>query len=61
MLKIGFIGAGTVGTALAVRLSSSGYHIVAVSSRSQASAEKLAHAVGDYQVFDNSQVVADAA
>jgi len=61
MLKIGFIGAGTVGTALAVRLSSEGYPVIAVSSRSQASARKLAQAVSGCQAFDNKQDVADAA
>ncbi len=61
MLKLGFIGAGTVGTALAVRLNSQGYRIVAVSSRSQASANKLSQAVGNCRVFDNNQSVADTA
>ncbi|MBA7557469.1 hypothetical protein ES705_50227 [subsurface metagenome] len=42
MLKLGFIGAGTVGTALSVRLSNGGYPVVAVSSRSQTSARRLA-------------------
>jgi predicted short-subunit dehydrogenase-like oxidoreductase (DUF2520 family) len=60
MLKLGFIGAGTVGTALAVRLSSRGYPIVAVSSRSRTSAENLARAVNSCRVFDN-QGVADNA
>jgi len=61
MLKLGFIGAGTVGTALAVRLSSKGYHVVAVSSRNQNSARNLAQAVDGCQVFDNNQGVADSA
>ena len=61
MLKLGFIGAGTVGTALSVRLSSKGYPIVAVSSRSQTSAENLAKAVGGCPIFHSSQSVADAA
>ncbi len=61
MLKLGFIGAGTVGTALAVRLSSKGYPVIAVSSRSQVSARKLAQAVSSCQAFDNKQDVADAA
>ena len=61
MLKLGFIGAGTVGTALAVRLSGKGYPIVGVSSRSRASAEKLARLVTGCQVFDTSQGVADSA
>lgn len=61
MLKLGFIGAGTVGTALAVRLHSKGYQVVAVSSRSEASARNLAQAVSDCPVFDSNQAVADAA
>ena len=60
MLKLGFIGAGTVGTALAVRLSQKGYLVVAVSSRSQTKAMNLARAAGG-TVFDNNQGVADAA
>jgi len=61
MLKIGFIGAGTVGTALATRLAGRGYSVVAVSSRSQASARKLAQALKGCQVFNNNQAVADNA
>jgi len=61
MLKIGFIGAGTVGTALAVLLSNKGYPVVAVSSRSPASAGKLAESVNGCCVFDNNQGVADTA
>lgn len=60
MLELGFIGAGTVGTALATRLSSKGYRVVAVASRSQTSAANLAQAIGGCQVLDN-QGVADAA
>ncbi len=60
MLKLGFIGAGTVGTALAVRLSGTGYPVVAVSSRSRASAQRLEQAVKGCRVFD-SQGVADSA
>ena len=61
MRKLGFIGAGTVGTALAVRLSDKGYQVVAVSSRSQASAEKLAQEVSGCEVYNTNQDVADAA
>jgi predicted short-subunit dehydrogenase-like oxidoreductase (DUF2520 family) len=61
VLKLGFIGAGTVGTALAVRLSQKGYPVAAVSSRSQTSAEKLAQAVSNCAVSENAQGVADAA
>jgi len=61
MLKLGFIGAGTVGTALAVLLSSKGYPVTGVSSRSQASAENLAKAVDGCHVLKNNQDVADTA
>jgi len=60
MLKLGFIGAGTVGTALSARLSGMGYPVVAVSSRSRASSQKLAQAVKGCRVLD-SQGVADNA
>jgi predicted short-subunit dehydrogenase-like oxidoreductase (DUF2520 family) len=61
MLKLGFIGAGTVGTALSVRLGSKGYPVVAVSSRSRTSAENLARAVNGCHVYDSNQGVADNA
>ena len=61
MLKLGFIGAGTVGTALAVRLNQSGYPVVAVSSRSRISAESLAKAVDGCRVFESNQAAADNA
>jgi predicted short-subunit dehydrogenase-like oxidoreductase (DUF2520 family) len=61
MPKLGFIGAGTVGTALATRLSERGYTVVAVSSRSQASADKLAQAINGCHAVASSQAVADSA
>ncbi len=61
MLKIGFIGAGTVGTALAVLLSSKGYPVVAVASRSLTSAQNLAKQVTGCRVFNIKQTAADAA
>jgi len=60
-MKIGFIGAGTVGTALAVGLSRRGYDVVAVSSRSMTSAERLAALVPGCLAFADNQAVADAA
>ncbi len=60
MLKLGFIGAGTVGTALAARLNSKGYQVVAISSRSSSSAKNLAQTVGGCPVLNN-QGVADTA
>jgi predicted short-subunit dehydrogenase-like oxidoreductase (DUF2520 family) len=61
MLKLGFIGAGTVGTALAVLLRSKGYQVVGVSSRSRDSAENLAKAVDGCPVLKNNQEVVDTA
>lgn len=61
MIKLGFIGAGTVGTALAVRLNSKGYTAAAVASRSAASAERLAEAIGGCSVAHSGQEVADIA
>jgi len=58
---IGFIGAGTTGTALAVRLAQHGYQVIAVSSRSLNSAEKLAGMISGCQVYNGAQEVADVA
>ena len=61
MEKIGFIGAGTVGTALASRLSQKGYTVVAVSSRTLASARRLSEVVPGCKVYQEAQEVAEAA
>ncbi len=61
MPKLGFIGAGTVGTALALKLNSRDYPVVAVASRSQASAGNLAEMVKGCSAVSSSQDVADAA
>ena len=61
MLKAGFIGAGTTGTALAVRLSQNGCPVVAVSSRTLSSAQKLARLVPDCRVCYTVQELAEAA
>ncbi|GAH30936.1 unnamed protein product, partial [marine sediment metagenome] len=53
--------AGTVGTALSVRLSRKGYQVIAVSSRSRTSARKLAQAVSGCHAFNSNQDVADTA
>ena len=60
MLKIGFIGAGTVGNALANRLSACGYSVSAVASRTFASAQKLAQAASGCQAMNSFQDLADA-
>ena len=61
MIKVGFIGSGTVGTALAIGLSARGYPIVAVSSRTKASADRLAKQICGCQSVESNQAVADAA
>jgi len=61
MIKIGFIGAGKVGTALAVQLSAKGYPIVAVASRTMQSAQKLADIVATCRAYANVQQIADNA
>jgi len=61
MLRTGFIGAGTTGTALAVRLSQKGWPVVAVSSRTLSSAQRLAKLVPDCRVCHTAQELADAA
>ncbi len=58
---IGFIGAGTTGTALAVRLTQHGYRVIAVSSRSLTSAEKLTGRISACKVYNRAQDVVDAA
>ena len=61
MLKLGFIGAGTVGTALSLRLSEKGYQVVAVSSRSPTLSEELTRLISDSRAVSSNQAVADAA
>ena len=61
MIGLGFIGAGTVGTALAVRFSNKGYPIKAVTSRSITSAERLSKEVAGCEVVHSAQAVADVA
>jgi predicted short-subunit dehydrogenase-like oxidoreductase (DUF2520 family) len=59
MAKIGFIGAGTTGTALAVRLSQKGYPVLAVSSRSLVPAQRLAELAANCKVYESAQEVAN--
>lgn len=59
--KVGFIGAGKVGTALAARLFKGGYNEIAVTDTNLRSTEKLAELVPGCQVFKNAQELADSA
>ena len=60
-LTLGFIGAGTTGTALAFSLWRCGYKVASVFSRSSTSAQRLAGMVRDCKVCENAQQVADTA
>ena len=60
-LSIGFIGAGTVGTALAILLGGKGYNIVGASRRSAAGPNVHGTPVSNFRIFHSNQAVADAA
>ncbi|MBI2871720.1 MAG: DUF2520 domain-containing protein [Chloroflexi bacterium] len=59
--RVGFVGAGRTGTALAVGLRNAGYRVVAAASRSRGSAETLAARVPGCLVCATHQEVANAA
>ena len=58
---IGFIGAGAVGGSLSVALRRAGYPVVAVASRTTASARAFAERLPGCAVHDDMQGVADSA
>ena len=57
---IGFIGVGAVGGTLAVALEQAGYRVVAVASRTWASAHGLAQRLSDCTAYPSSQQMVDA-
>jgi len=57
-MKIGFIGAGTVGTALAVLLSQKGYEFIGASTRKPLKADRI---VSNLHLLESNQEVADKA
>jgi predicted short-subunit dehydrogenase-like oxidoreductase (DUF2520 family) len=59
-LRIGFIGAGRLGTALAWSFAERGLRVVAVASMIPADAERLAAPIVDCSVVANGQDVVDA-
>ena len=61
MLRIGFIGAGTVGIALAVTLNRKGYQFIGASRRSRKPAQDIANVVSNFRILDSNQEVADTA
>jgi predicted short-subunit dehydrogenase-like oxidoreductase (DUF2520 family) len=60
MMKLGFIGAGPVGTTFGVRLREQNYPVAAVADISAAAAERFAALVPGSRVFNNNQELADA-
>lgn len=58
--RIGFIGAGKVGGSLGVAMARAGYAVVAVASRSRASADGFAARIEGCAALPTSQDVADA-
>ena len=61
MVKTGFIGAGVVGTVLAVSLSQKGSQVSVVASRSFPSAQRLAGRISGCRALHDIQEVADVA
>jgi predicted short-subunit dehydrogenase-like oxidoreductase (DUF2520 family) len=60
-MQIGFIGAGKVGTGLAIAFSRAGHELAGVASRSPASAHALARRVPGAPIYDRLQDVVDRA
>jgi predicted short-subunit dehydrogenase-like oxidoreductase (DUF2520 family) len=58
--RIGFIGAGTVGTALAVLLSRKGYNFIGASRLSRKRTGIKDSIVSNFHLLDNNQEVADS-
>jgi predicted short-subunit dehydrogenase-like oxidoreductase (DUF2520 family) len=61
MIKLGFIGAGKVGTALAIRLHRKGYPVVAVHDTKPEAARHFVGAIEGCKTAGRTQEVADAA
>lgn len=59
-LRVGFIGAGRLGTALAWSLAERGLRVIAVASMVPADAERLAEPIAGCSVAANGQAVVDA-
>jgi predicted short-subunit dehydrogenase-like oxidoreductase (DUF2520 family) len=58
-MKMGFIGTGTLGRALAIALSYNKYSVAAVSNRTQSKAYQLAEVISGCEVFASPQDVLD--
>ena len=58
-MRLGFIGAGSVGTTFGIRLAEHGYAVAAVADISAAAAERFAGRVAGCRVFKDAQALAD--
>jgi predicted short-subunit dehydrogenase-like oxidoreductase (DUF2520 family) len=61
MTKLGFIGAGPVGTTFGVRLSEQGYPVIGVADISSAAAARFADRVPGCRVYESNQELVNAA
>ncbi len=61
MARLGFIGAGPVGTAFAVNLAQRGYQVVGIFDVNREAADRLAGDVAGSRVFDQAQALVEAA
>ena len=59
-VTIGFVGAGVLGSGLALALSAAGWRVAAVASRTHASAERVASLIDGCAALESAQRVADA-
>ena len=59
-VSIGFVGAGVLGSGLALALSAAGWRVNAIASRTYASAERAASLIDGCAVLETAQQVADA-
>lgn len=58
--KIGFVGAGVLGSGLALALRAAGWRVTAIASRTQSSAERAASLIDGCVAMGSAQQVADA-
>lgn len=59
-VTIGFVGAGVLGSGLALALSAAGWRVNAIASRTHASAERVASLIDGCAALESAQRVADA-
>ncbi len=59
-VTIGFVGAGVLGSGLALALNAAGWRVTAMASRTQASAERAASLIGGCTALSSAQQVVDS-